>query len=93
MCPISIVADCFPQCPPPSPSGSSNFRPNDLPPQLNDAYNLAQSMLDSATKMMALLQDMSAGLPIPYMNNNPGAPPVKQNFPIFTPDTNYYNNN
>lgn len=48
-------------------------------------------MVNEGQKMMALLQDMSAGLTIPYMSNNgPGTPPVKQNFPVFTPETNFY---
>ena len=80
--------------PPLPPPPSQNFKPNSLPPQLNEAFNLARQMVTDGTKMMSLLQDMSAGLTIPYLNNNnnnnQGNPPVKQNFPVFTPETNFY---
>lgn len=94
---IHLLPDCFPNCeiPPPPPPPPQNFQPNMLPPQLNEAFKLARQMVTDGTKMLSLLQDMSAGLSIPYLNNNnnnPGMPPVKQNFPVFTPETNYYNN-
>lgn len=92
---VTIIPDCYPNCDPmpPPPTPSQNFRPNVLPPQLNEAYNLARQMVTDGTKMLSLLQDMSAGLTIPYLNNNnnnQNVPPVKQNFPVFTPETNYY---
>lgn len=72
--------------PPNSPEcirSSQTFQPNGLPPQLDKVYNDIRTMHQTLNRVQATIQDMAAGLPIGYLDQQKDA--QRKHFPVFTP--------
>lgn len=75
---------CTPPNSPECQRSSQTFNPNGLPPQLDKVYNDIRSMHQTLNRVQATIQDMSAGLPIGYLQSD-NSKDNRNRFPVFTP--------